>query len=86
MSAPQLKHVLVRSGPDYVDDSRGVLLLVEALEHEVTAVRPLIVHQVEYLALRLDHERVCFLADFTFERLPVERSKVGRRLHRLFYL
>ena len=46
VSTPQLKTVFLVIRPNYVDDSRGDLLLVETLEHQKVALWSFVVHQV----------------------------------------
>ena len=70
MAAAQLEFGLEGCWLDDVDDSAGVLLVTQTLQHQVVARGLLVLDQVVFFVLRLERERVGPLADFTLEGFP----------------
>jgi hypothetical protein len=84
MSPPQLEAVLLFIGSDDVDDSRSVLLLVQALKHKEITFRSIIVHEIVGLSKGPYHKGIGLFANFTLEGFPVVRREVDTLLHLLF--
>lgn len=78
VASAQFENIFLGCGPDYMDDSAGVFLLVKGLEYHIVALLVLVVHKFELIVSGLDHQRVGFLANLTLEGLPEERAEVGR--------
>lgn len=82
MATAKLEDISLRGGLDNMDDPRSVLLLVKRFEHHVVACLFFVLHELVLVLTSLDHQRVSFLADFTFESLP----EVGAIVLRYFFL
>ena len=76
VAAAQLEDLFLRSGSDNMNNSTGVLFLVQGLEHHVVASLLFVLNQVELLIAGLDHKGVRLFANFALKGLPEERTEV----------
>lgn len=77
MTSTELKNVFLWSGSDNVDDTRGVFLLVQTLEHHIITGLFLVFDESVLYIFVSNHEWVGSFANFTLKCLPEVTAEVG---------
>lgn len=85
MATAQLEYVFLWSGPNDVNDSRGIFLLIQTFEDHVITGLFFVLYQLVLICTGLDHKGVCLLADLTFKGLPEVRAVIGGHLFLSLY-
>ena len=76
VTTSQFENILLWSGSDNMDDPRGVLFLVERLEHHVITGLLFVLYKFVLVCTFLNHEGVRLFADFALESLPEKRAVI----------
>lgn len=84
MSTAQFEDIFLGCGPDYVDNSGCIFLLIKGLKYHIVALLVLVIDKFELIVTGLYHQRVGFLANLALEGLPEERAEIGRLLRLTF--
>lgn len=86
MSSSKLKYFFLWCRTDDVNYTRGVLFLIQTFKHHVVTGLLFIFNKFVLVAVGLDHKRIGFLANFTLEGFPKERTEVWQFLRLTFDL
>ncbi len=91
MSTAELERVLILTRFNYMNNSGGILLLIQTLKDEKISVWSFIIHEIvspvagtSFRAFSAQNERIGLFADIALERLPVVRCKSRTVFHLLF--
>jgi hypothetical protein len=84
MTPAKLEYILLWRWPNYVNDTRRVLFLIQTFKHHVVTSLLIILNKFVLIAISLDHKRVGLLTDFALKSLPEERTEVLQLLRLAF--